>query len=194
MLTKLSWLVFEIENWLDLFSVCVCFWDPCALKIFVERSFWELKMLFGSLVELHTWLHSFLCFSPLEKLFLKSWLDTSSIAGYLSSFLKLFLIAISTAPRHLVDQSRKFLTSRQLLDTWWIDRASFLLLVFFFLNNFSTLYLSTLLFLDTYSIDGSTPPRHLIYRELLMVFKYTSCNPQLTSVDLSLIFLRLFIS
>ena len=104
-------------------------------------------------------------------------LNTSSIASYLSSFLKLFLIAISIAPRHLVDRSRKFLTSRQLLDTWWIDRASFLLLVFFFLDSFSTLYLLTLLFLNTFSTDGSTPPRHLICQDLLMVFKYTSCDP-----------------
>ena len=115
-------------------------------------------------------------------------LNTSSIASYLSSFLKLFLIAISIAPRHLVDRSRKFLTSRQLLDTWWIDRASFLLLVFFFLDSFSTLYLLTLLFLNTFSTDGSTPPRHLICRDLLMIFKYTSYDPQLTSVALSLIF------
>ena len=122
MLTKLSWLVFEIANWLDLFSVCVCFWDPCALKIFVERCSWELKMLFGSLVELHTWLHSYLCFSPLEKLFLKSWLDTSLIASYLLSFLSFFsyrnldststpggsikkVSDLSTTPRHLVDRS-----------------------------------------------------------------------------------------
>ena len=115
-------------------------------------------------------------------------LNTSSIASYLSSFLKLFLIAISTASRHLVDRSRKFLTSWQLLDTWWIDQASFLLLVFFFLDSFSTLYLSKLLFLDTCSTDVLTPPWYLICRDLLMVFKYTSCDPQLTSVDLSLIF------
>ena len=48
-------------------------------------------MLIESLVELHTWLHSCLYFSPLEKLFLKSLLDTSSIASYLSSFLSFFL-------------------------------------------------------------------------------------------------------
>ena len=143
-------------------------------------------MLFGSLVELHTWLHSCLCFSPFEKLFLKSWFDTSSIASYLSSFLNFFLSQ-----------------SRQHLNTWWIDRESFwplnssstpsgsiehhiLLLVFFFLDSFSTLDLSTLLFLNTCLTDVSTPSRHLICRELLMVFKYFSCDPQLTSVDLSL--------
>ena len=36
-------------------------------------------MLIGSLVELHVGLHSCLYFSPLEKLVLKEWLDTSSI-------------------------------------------------------------------------------------------------------------------
>ena len=85
-------------------------------------------MLFRSMVKWHTWLHSCLCFSPLEKLFLKSWLNTSSIASYLSSFLKLFLIAISTAPRHLVDRSSIILASgvflpRQLLDTLSVDVA-----------------------------------------------------------------------
>ena len=32
----------------------------------------------------------------------------------------------------------------------------------------------------------STPTRHLIYRDLLMVYIFFSCDPQLTSVDLSL--------
>ena len=46
-------------------------------------------MVFGSLVELHVWLHSCLCFSFLEKLFEKlarHLLDTFSTPGYLSSF------------------------------------------------------------------------------------------------------------
>ena len=88
-----------------------------------------------------------------RKTILKSWLDISSIASYLSSFLSFFL-------SH----------SRQHLDTWWIDRESFwpldssstlggliethiLLLVFFFLDNFSTHDLSTFLF--------STPARQM---------------------------------
>ena len=98
-------------------------------------------------------------------------LDTSSIAGYLSSFLKLFLIAISAAPRHLMDRSSIILASGVFLP-----------------RQLSTLYLSTLLFLNTCSTDGSTPPRHLICQDLLMVFIYTSCDLQLTYVDLSLIF------
>ena len=74
-------------------------------------------MLFGSLVELHARLHSYLCFSLLEKLILKaSSTPPRHLAIYQAS--KLFLIAISTlggliekvlvpsiASRHLVDQS-----------------------------------------------------------------------------------------
>ena len=78
-----------------------------VLKIDIERWFWEVNMVFRSLVELHTWLHSFLCFYLLEKLFLK---------------------ASSTPPRHLVIcRALKLfflLQSRHLLDNWWIDRES----------------------------------------------------------------------
>ena len=51
-----------------------------------------------------------------RKTVLKKWLDTSSIASYLSSFLSLFLIATPTAPRYLVDQSRMLLPPRYLVD------------------------------------------------------------------------------
>ena len=167
----------------------MCFWDPCALKIFVERRFWELKMLFGSLVELHTWLHSCLCFSPLQKLFLKSWLDTSSIASYLSSFLSFFL-----------------LQSQQHLDTWWIDRESFwpldssstpsgsiephiLLLVFLFLDSFSTHDLSTLLFL----IPARQMSRHHLDTSSVEIYwglyLSSSCDPPVIfSISLSIDF------
>ena len=72
-------------------------------------------MVFGSLVELHVGLHSYLCFSLLEKLLLKA---SSTPPRHLLytllsvELLKLFLIAISTASRLLVDQSRKFLPPR----------------------------------------------------------------------------------
>ena len=56
-------LVFEIYNWLDLFSVCVCVFEIHVLKILIERWFWEIIVLIGSLVELHGGLHSCLCFS-----------------------------------------------------------------------------------------------------------------------------------
>ena len=78
--------------------MCVCLGSMCS-KIVVERYFWEFKMLFGSLIELHAWLHSYLCFSFLEKLFLSNLdafltpLDTWPIC----QDLKLLLIAISIA-------------------------------------------------------------------------------------------------
>ena len=56
--------------------MCVCF-EIKMLDIFlVKRCFWEVKMLFGSLVDLLVWLHSYLCFSLLKKLFLSN-LDSS---------------------------------------------------------------------------------------------------------------------
>ena len=42
MLTKLCWLVFEIQNWLDLFSVCVCIGDPCAQNFKLRDNFERL--------------------------------------------------------------------------------------------------------------------------------------------------------
>ena len=68
-------------------------------------------MLIGSLVELYVRLHSYLCFSHLEKLFWK---------------------AVSTPPWHLAicrASQAFFLTqSRHLLDALWIDRESSCLL------------------------------------------------------------------
>ena len=50
----------------------MCVFKILVLKIFIERWFWELNMLIGSLVELHVGLHSCLYFSHLEKLVLKA--------------------------------------------------------------------------------------------------------------------------
>ena len=90
--------------------VCVCVFGIIVLNIFVERWFWELKMLTGFLVELHAWLHLYLCFSLLEKWFL-SYFDTSSIS-----------------PRHLTICWALKLCSYCNLDrsstTRWIDRES----------------------------------------------------------------------
>ena len=61
-----------------------------------------------------------------RKTVLKNWLDTSSTPCYLLSFSSLFLIAIPTAPRYLVDRSsfyswNWFFVTRYLLDTSTID-------------------------------------------------------------------------
>ena len=75
---------------------------------------WKVNMMFGSLVELHAWLHSCLCFSLLEKLFLKVSLTPlwHILDTWLSvELLRSFLIAISTDPPQLVGRTRKFLDS-----------------------------------------------------------------------------------
>ena len=92
--------------------VCVCVLEILVLKIFwIERLFWEIFVLIGSLVELYIGLHSYLCFSHLEKLF---WKVGSTPPQYL---------AICRASQAF------FLTqSRHLLDIWWIDRESSCLL------------------------------------------------------------------
>ena len=91
-----------------MFSVYVCvFWDQNAWHFFVKRYFWEFKMLFGSLVVLHSWFHSYLCFSLLEKLFLSN-LDTSSTPGLSIKLFNWFL-----------SQSRYLPIAR------WIDRETF---------------------------------------------------------------------
>ena len=93
--------------------MCVCvFWRSLCSKFFRLRDYFErFFMLIGSLVELYVGLHSYLCFSPLEKLFWK---------------------ASSTPPRYLAicrASQPIFLTqSQHLLDTWWIDRESSCLL------------------------------------------------------------------
>ena len=97
-------------------------------------------MLIGSLVKLYVGLHSYLCFSPLEKLFWK--------AG-------------STPPQYLTicqDSQSFFLTqSQHLLNTWWIDRASILEFDSLLLDTCSIPQLSTTTFSTPPSIASSTP-------------------------------------
>ena len=103
-------------------------------------------MLIGSLVELHVGLHSWLCFSPLEKLVFKS--GSTPLRYLLDTLLSVELLkpfsyrnpdsssilggsvenapASSIASRHLVDRSSFcswiwFLVARYLLDTSTID-------------------------------------------------------------------------
>ena len=85
-----------------------------------------------------------------------------------------------------MDRSRNFLTSRQLLDTWWIDQTSYLSFGVFIPQQLIDTWSVDVAFLDTCSTDVSTPPRHLICQDLLMVYIFSSCDPQLISVDLSL--------
>ena len=107
-----------------MFSVCVCVFGIYVLKIVVER--------IGSLVKLHAWLHSYLCFSFLWKTvfehlnnFLIPLDNFQSIKPLFSSCLdrsycnldpSRFLDFVSIASRQILDQSRNFLSSWQILD------------------------------------------------------------------------------
>ena len=120
-------LVFEIQNWLDLFSVCVCvFWRSLCSKFLdwetILRDYW-VDWIIGWVV---CWIAFIFVFFSSRKTVLKSWLDTFSMPCYLSSFSSLFLNAISTPPRHLVDRSsfcswNWFFVARYLLDTSAVD-------------------------------------------------------------------------
>ena len=122
--------------------MCVCFGDPCAQN-FKLRDYFERILCW-----LDHWLSCMLdCIHDCVFLLSKKWflkvarflLDTSSTPCYLSSFSSFFISQ-----------------SRQLLDTWWIDRESSCLV-----NSFSTPGGSIeLLFLDLMSCS-SILTRHL---------------------------------
>ena len=139
--------------------VCVCVFGIHVLKIVVERWFWEVYIVFGSLVVLHVWLHSCLCFSLLEKLFLK---------------------ACSTPLRHLAicRASKLFflLQSQHLLDTWWIDRESSCLL-----DSFSTARLIDRAFVLDMVVCSSTHAWHLHLS--MAIFSTPSSTYFLTHLD-----------
>ena len=141
-------------------------------------------MLIGSLVELYVGLHSYLCFSPLKKLF---WKDGS------------------TPPRYLaicrVSQACFLLQSRQLLDTWWIDwecsclldsllipGGSIKLLALDLMSCSSIPQLSTTIFSIPTSIASLTPLDNCVCRDLLRVYIFSLRDPfliSLISLDLS---------
>ena len=92
---------------------------------------------------------------------------------------------------------------QHLLDTWWIDRESSCLLDSFSiarLINWASvldmvvcslthawhLHLLTAIFLTPTSIDFLTSLNTFICRDLLMAYIFSSCDPQLIFVDLSL--------
>ena len=163
MLTKLSWLVFmKYKSWLDLFSVCV--FGIHVLKIGVKRWFWEVYMVFRSLVVLHVWLHSCLCFSLLKKNCFKSLLDTSSTPGYLSSFQAFSYCNLDTSstPSGSIEKVPiSSIASRQLGRS--IDRVSVLDMVVCSSTHARHQHLSTAIFSTPTSTDFSTPSSVEIY-------------------------------
>ena len=149
--------------------MCVCvFLRIHVLKITVERWFWVFKMLIRSLVELHAWLHSYLCFSLLEKLFLSN-LHTSSTPGYLSSF-----------------QTFSYRNLNRSLIAWWINWESSWTLNSFsiaggsiellfsvfasFLNTSLTAVSVDVVFLDTFLDRWLDTSRHLYLSRITEAF------------------------
>ena len=151
-------------------------------------------MLFGSLVELHVQLHSCLCFSLLEKLFLSN-LNNSSTpldTWLIYQALQLLFIAILIASQQLLNLSRKFLSPRQLLDPsslfllWTpLDSCS--------INAFVEIYKSQHLSFCR-DFRGSIYRVHAISNSLLLISLDTSVSSYLlnTFFSLSTSFLRDF--
>ena len=136
--------------------------------------------MIGSLVKLHAWLHSYLCFSLLEKRVL-SYLDTSLIpAQHLAIYRasKLFLIAISIDPRQLGGLIEK-VPGPLIASRYLVDWSSFSSCVFtLFLDTSSTASSADVVFLDTFLkrwLDTS------IYRELLKLYILVCRDPVLIS-------------
>ena len=131
-------------------------------------------MVFGSLVELHAWLHSCLCFSLLEKLILKvSSTPPWHLAIYRAS--KLFLIVISTPGGSIEKVPIPLIASRHL-----VDRLSLITCVWCFCT--STLARHLYLSMAMSSILGSTTSSVELYWGSIYT---SSCNPNLISLDLS---------
>ena len=127
----------------------------------------------------------YLFFSSRKTVF-KSLLDTFSTPSFCRASKLVFLITISTPPRHLVDRSR----SSCLLDSFStarsIDWASMLDMVGCSSTLPRHLHLSTAIFSTPSSTACSIPLDTYICRDLLMAYLISSCDPQLIFVDLSL--------
>ena len=144
-----------------------------CFKILIERWFWEIIVLIGSLVELHVGLHSCLYFSPLEKLVLKEWLDTSSIpprhfavcrASQAFSYRN---PDTSSIPGGSIEKAPASSIASQLL----VDRSSFCSWIWWV---FARYLLDTSAinkhFLDTYLDNFLDTSWHLIYQDLLRTY------------------------
>ena len=117
-------------------------------------------MVFGSLVELHAWLHSCLCFSLLEKLFLKA-CSTPPRHLAICRASKLFLITILTPSGSMKKVPVPSIASRHL-----VDRSSIISYVWCF----CTSILSRHLYLST--TKSSTPLNTFIYQAIWRFYLY----------------------
>ena len=143
-------------------------------------------MVFGSLVVLYVWLHSYLCFSLLEKLFLKA---CSTPLGHLAIYQASKLLFLSQS-QHLLDTRWIDWESSYLLDSFStvrsIDWASVLDMVVCSSTLAWHLLLLTTIFSTPTSTDCLIPLDTFICWDLLMAYIFFLCDSQLIFVDLSL--------
>ena len=170
---NVDWILGWVACLIAFISVFFPSWK-IIFKIVVERCFWEFKMLFGSLVELHAWLHSYLCFSLLEKLFLSN-LNSSSTPLNTWLIYRAHLFFFSSQSRYLsiarwIDQE----TSCP-FDTSSIHR------VYFAMDTSRKLHLSKLLKFDTSLTSLNTS----ICRELLNTYIRVQTQSDPHFLDLS---------
>ena len=146
--------------------MCVCvFWRSLCSKFLNWETILREYCVDWVIGWVVCWIAFISVFFSSWKTALKSWLDTSLIPCYLSSFSSLFLIAILTPPRYLVDRSRMLLPPRHL-----VDRSSFCSWIWFFVARY--LFNISVVddqFLDTYLDSFLDISRYLICRELLKV-------------------------
>ena len=129
--------------------------------------------MFGSLVELCAWLHSCLCFSLLEKLFLKA----SSTPGYLSSFQAFSYRNLDTSST--LGGSIKKVLVPSIASREVVDQSSLNSCVWCFVPRH--LYLLMAKSSTLGSTPWSTPFDTFFYRELLRIYIYALRDPVLIS-------------
>ena len=166
--------------------MCVYVFGIHVLKIAVERWFWEVYMVFGSLVELHVGLYSCLCFSLLEKLLLKASLTpprhlfNTSLSVKILKFVSYHNLNSFSTPGGSIE---KVPTSSM---AFWLIKLLFLYLMVCSSTPPRYLYLSKTNFSTPSLIDVLTP-LDISSIEIYLGSIYTSsCNLILIPFNLSL--------
>ena len=165
--------------------MCVCvFWRSICSKFLNWETILRdycVDWIIGWVV---CWIAFMSVFFSSRKTVLKSWLDTSWYLAICRASQAFFLLQ----SRQLLDTWWIDRENSYLLDTWWIDRAFVLGSDELFLDTFSIPQLSTTFFLIPTLIASSTPLDTCIYRDLLKVYIYLLRDPFLissTSLDFS---------
>ena len=125
-------------------------------------------MLIGSLVELHALLHSYLCFSFLEKQFLSN-LDTSIPSRHLAIYRDLKVFSYCNLDRSsIAGGSNEKVPGLSIASRQPMDRLSFSSCVFaLFLDTFSPAISVNVVFLDPFLNKCLNTSRHLCLSRII---------------------------